>query len=283
MIKFRQKDFSVISKTVRFVKELRTIDKLPISEDEYIDTLFAIQGKKLDIVYEKLQNFYGISEEAVGTLFRIGRAKTIGYYSSNFSDMKKANVKNPRQDKKLLDAINKSWLDLQKLPKRYLFSNIGAGSFGICFDYPGGKVEKISYAGFRPAEYKFYEALYKNSAKYNNVFPKIYTLEKDQVIMEKLLINTPKCKKYGEWIKKYTTEIHDPGGRSLKEVDWDKLKEELGIKHEFYIFLKQIESGLKDIFGIKTIGGDLRPSNIGERKGTGEIIFFDPANGLLME
>ena len=59
------------------------------------------------------------------------------------------------------------------------------------------------------------------------------------------------------------------------------MKEELGKGHEFYKFIKNVESELEKIYGYKTIG-DLSKSNIGIRPKTGEIIFFDPVGGKIL-
>ena len=58
-------------------------------------------------------------------------------------------------------------------------------------------------------------------------------------------------------------------------VRWDRMEAELGKNHEFYKFVQTVEEELEKIFGHKTIG-DLSSHNIGQRKGTGDIVFFDP-------
>ena len=69
------------------------------------------------------------------------------------------------------------------------------------FDYGKDKVEKISFNGFSSNEMKFYSYLKKNPLR---IFPKIYDLEPDQVILEKLDTTNPKLKIWTDWIHTYT-------------------------------------------------------------------------------
>lgn len=57
MIEFRQKDFSIISRGVRFIKELRTIDPLPISLEDYEKLLYGEIKKKPGniMAFEKIE------------------------------------------------------------------------------------------------------------------------------------------------------------------------------------------------------------------------------------
>jgi len=138
---------------------------------------------------------------------------------------------------------------------------------GIAFEYPGRKIEKISYSGFSEADLMFFKYLKKNPLK---VFPKIYDYSQDQVIMEKLKTDSPKLTKYRELLKKYRISNKD----LTKEVNWEKLNNELGEEHEFTKFLKECEDGIYKIFGIKNIG-DLTTSNIAQRS-NGDIVYMDP-------
>ena len=156
---------------------------------------------------------------------------------------------------------------------------LGAGGYGVTFNYSKTKIEKVSYIGFSKNEYRFYEYLSKN---YIPVFPKVYDLEKDQVIMEKLLVDTPKVNEYKEYISKYIykEEKLNPRDPIIRNVYWDEVERELGKNHPFYKFLLNVKSGIKKIFNVDDIG-DLTKTNIGERIGTGEIVFFDPIGGLI--
>ena len=57
MIEFRQKDFSLISRGVRFIKELRTIDPLPITLEEYEKFLFGEIKRKSEKRYRLLRAY----------------------------------------------------------------------------------------------------------------------------------------------------------------------------------------------------------------------------------
>lgn len=95
--------------------------------------------------------------------------------------------------------------------------------------------------------------------------------------MEKLDLKSPKVEKYKEWIRAYIEKVprSNPRLPNVRKPLWDKMVSELGENHEFTQFVRRVESEIEKIFGHKSIG-DLSTSNIGERKGSGEIVFFDP-------
>lgn len=277
MIILRQKQFSLVSRAYRWINEMRGIEPLPLSLEEYIRLTFPVKHVNgfikrewpLDL-FEKLDKYYG--QEGAGKLLcKIGAA----YAIDQFPEDRNLKIDLNYNDKYFKKAIDYSWDKIQRIPKRYITKALGAGVYGIAFNYPGNKIEKISFRGFRDSELKFYGYLKKN--KDLPIFPKVYSLEDDQVIMERLLLDTPKVEKWKRYIDEYIEKVPKTNPRlpTEKKARWDKIMSELGEKHEFTIFVRSVESGLEKIFGVKTVG-DLTKSNIGERKGTGEIVFFDP-------
>ena len=277
MIILREKEYSFISKGIRFIKEIKSIDPLPMTIEEY--SIFLFHLPELNSIYpsvklqtsfqkelcNKINKFYNFSE-AASVLMKIGRSfcfESIGWTKEFLPIYEK--------DKQFTKMINYSWERINHIPKRYLFNSIGVGNTGIAFDYIGNKVEKISFGGFSKDELHFYNYLVKNPIK---IFPRIYDVSSDQVIMEKLITeDTPELVKYRNWIRKY---IYKPKPLVLfREVKWDDLYRDLGKNHKFIIFLNQIIDGMNKIYGVKTIG-DLHASNIAERQKTKEIVYFDP-------
>lgn len=281
MIKFRQKEYSLISRGVRFFKELSRIDPLPMTLEEYPIFLFHISKvKKLypnaelsislqEEISDRVNKFYK-NPKAADTLRRIGQGFVWKWYDADSLLKFLPDLNNSSE------ALLDSWKRMQKIPKRYITDYVGVGGTGIVFDYGKDKVEKISFNGFSPNEMKFYSYLKKNPLR---IFPKIYDLEPDQVILEKLDTTNPKLKIWADWIHTYT----DSGRPEFiidKKVYWDKIDTELGPNHEFTKFIKEAYSGIKKIFGKDTIG-DISKSNIAIRPSTGEVVYFDPIGGLL--
>ena len=278
MIILRQRQFSLVSKAYRWIEDLPKLEPIPLSFEEYTRLIFPFKlvngyvEKSIDTeLIEKLDRYYN-QKGAGKLLMKIG----FGIAISQFPEDRTIPIefKYP-DDKYFKKAVDYSWEKIQRIPKRYITKSLGAGGGGIAFNYPGGKIEKISYRGLTDAEKTFYTYLKKHPGI--SIFPKIYTFDDSQIIMEKVLLKTPKVEKYKEWIKEYIEKVPRTNPRlpNTRRPLWDKMETELGRNHEFYKFVQTVEEEIKKIFGHKTIG-DLSTSNIGERKGTGEIVFFDP-------
>lgn len=272
MIVLRDRKFSLISKGIRFFKELKKIEELPINFSDYSTLLELNMKKKInDPEYVRISdivNSYYRSPNASKALCKIG----LGLFGSWCFE----NKINPFTLKDRTGGFRFSYNHIQKLPKRYIIDSLGAGGFGVCFDYPFNRVEKISFKGFTNLELKFYEFQKKTPLP---IFPKVYTLEPDQVVMEKLIVDSPKIRECKELIEEYTDKIQS-GTFPYREVNWNKVNKELGNNHWFSKLLKDIEDGLDKIYGMKTVG-DLSHNNIGQRK-SGELVFFDPVGGKLL-
>ena len=278
MIILRQRQFSLVSKAYRWIKEMSKIDPLPISFEEYPRLIFPVKfvngyiEKNWDNeLLERLDKYYG--KPGIGKIItKIG----FGIAISQFPEDRNIKIEfDYPNDKIFKKAVDYSWEKIQRIPKRYITQSLGAGAYGIAFDYPGGKIEKISYRGFTGAEKTFYGYLKKHPRI--SIFPKIYAFEEDQVIMEKLILDSPKVQQYKGWIKEYIEKVprSNPRLPNVRRPLWDKMESELGKDHEFTRFVRRVESEIEKIFGHRSIG-DLSTSNIGERKGSGEIVFFDP-------
>ena len=140
MIEFRQKDFSLISRGVRFIKELRTIEPLPINLNEYERLLyggfvynksnnsfdFKEDDKELNKLNKKIDDYYKV-KDSCSTIASIGRTYCDSFYPTRleiFNDLKK-NLNN--RSKKYWEAIEFSYNKVNKLPKRYLTKLIDNG------------------------------------------------------------------------------------------------------------------------------------------------------------
>lgn len=162
---------------------------------------------------------------------------------------------------------------IKQIPISRINRVLGAGSDGVVLDMDD-KVLKIYYSKtIKRPDYDFYSWCKDNKSK---VFPKIYKMGKNWVLMEKLKIKTKDTKALLDTIDD-STPIN---GKTL--WDWIKLDEE---EVDLTIFNdKQLEAFnwaqncKKDMKKMNHRGigwpGDLQINNIGQRK-TGEIIFFD--------
>lgn len=281
---YKVKRFSLISRGLRFIKELKYLDPLPMTIEEYSIFLFHFKDasrvfkgfkpkfKESQALEKRVNEFYK-NPEASNIISHIGVGIVLGEMYGFVSRRYLGFIPEYGRDKNYDKALEISFNIVNHLPKRYLVSSIGQGMTGIVFDYPGGKIEKISYNGFTNSELKFYGYLKKNPI---SEFPRVYSLEKDQLIVEKLETSSPKLDEWEKYIRKYrrTDGYH-------KDIDLDSVSKDLGKNHKFYIWAKNIYDGLYKILGIKTFG-DISPKNIGERKSTGEIVFFDPIGGSLL-
>ena len=280
MIILRQKQFSLVSRIYTWISDIQKIDPLPITKEEFIRLCFTLELGKNGLykrvpqtdLLDKLDKYYNLTG-AGKIINKVG----LSFALSQFPEDRTIDFKfNYPDDKYFKKAVDYAWERIQKIPKRYITKALGQGAWGIVFAWPGGKIEKISYRGFVDYEVKFYKYQKKNKIP---IVPKIYTLEDDHVIMERLALDTPKVKQYKEWIEEYVEKIPGASPRlpNIRKPLWDKIYSELGEGHEFVYFLKTIEKEIEKIYGVKYTVGDLTKSNIGERTKTGEIVFFDPA------
>lgn len=90
MIKYRCKNFSLISKGIRFIKELRTLDPLPITLEEFkifLSEFFGCKLYKKEMTPEllniinKIDNYYHKPEFSI-VLLKL----SYGYYRSVYTN-----------------------------------------------------------------------------------------------------------------------------------------------------------------------------------------------------
>lgn len=185
MIKYRCKNFSLISKGIRFIKELRTIDPLPITLDEFkifLSEFFGCKLYKKEMTPEllniinRIDNYYHKSEFSI-VLLKL----SYGYYRSVYTNWSESIDRDIlSRSGKFEEGIKVAWERINKIPKRYLSDCIGIGGNGICFNYPFGKIEKVKFSGeFSPREIQLYKRQMKNPLP---IFIKVYTLEKTKLL-----------------------------------------------------------------------------------------------------
>lgn len=177
---------------------------------------------------------------------------------------------------------------LERLPKNRLDRVLGAGSYGIVLDL-NDKVIKWFHKNtpMENRDRKFYEYCLRHRT---SVFPEIYKVGKNFVIMEKLKTGTQKCKLYDQWIgfsPKYKTTFK-PKELKGKEADLEfcvKNYEKYSSQIDDYLFkattqvreifdwLMRVRDEYWKIFPGDGFG-DLREANIGERN-NGDMVWFD--------
>lgn len=177
---------------------------------------------------------------------------------------------------------------LEQLPKNRLDRVLGAGSYGAAIEF-GDKVIKWFHKNtpMENRDKKFYEYCLKHKTK---VFPVVYKVGKNYVIMEKLQTNTPKCKLYDQWIgfsPDYKTTLK-PKELKGKAADlefcvknYEKYSSQIDAYlskagaqvNEIFTWLMEVRDEYWKIFPGDGFG-DLREANLGERK-NGDIVWFD--------
>ena len=186
---------------------------------------------------------------------------------------------------------------LSNMPKNRLEKILGAGSFGAAIELSNGAVCKIFHKNtpMEAHDRTFYEWCMKHSS---NVFPKVYKLGKNYVVMEKLDVATEKCKVYSTIIdpwkaadrailkdKMATANIPVKSGPLFAFIDWAKGDKKVANLPDFVKTLDgsalevanwamQCVTELKEMGIVNKNIGDMKPANLGERK-DGSIIWFD--------
>lgn len=167
-------------------------------------------------------------------------------------------------------TIEEFYNSLCNIPTDRIKRVLGSGSNAIVIDQKD-RIMKIYYGPkIKGTDEPFYRWCHENESK---VFPKVYKIGKNWCTLEKLKINTPKCKLYMDIIDgngpyNYISDINK--GRKLK--DTTKLSKD---QLEVYNWCWEIKETM-DKINSKYISypGDLVINNIGERD-NGEIVFFD--------
>lgn len=168
---------------------------------------------------------------------------------------------------------------LSNMPKNRLERVLGAGSYGAAVELSNGKVCKIFHKNrdMEPTDRDFFE--YCMSHK-TDVFPTIHKLGKKFVIMDKLKMDTPKCKMYNEYLKVNGKKFD---GMTIERIAKQVIKKDKKIDK----VVAKLDAEAKEVLDWsvdalthleKAVGwdsfSDMRLANIGERS-DGVIIWFD--------
>ena len=168
---------------------------------------------------------------------------------------------------------------LCNVPLKRLDKMLGAGSNGIVIDC-GDKVIKWFHKNTPPIgeDERFYNWCLAHPK--SKIFPVVYKIGKNYVVMEKLKTGTVRCKFYDKYLGFNGEKIEI--NRVKKSLDYwiyendpkveAILKKDIKI-WEVYSWGKKALKCLKEATGFDKFS-DLRLPNIGERK-NGEIVWFD--------
>lgn len=168
-------------------------------------------------------------------------------------------------------SLEQLYDELSQIPLDRVTRGLGAGSNGVVWEIDKDKVIKLFYGDHIKQQDKiFIDYCYKHPSK---VFPRIYKIGDNWVVMEKLKTFTPKLKKWFEYIddKKF-------GGKTIYQ--WVNEKGvDINIFDDFgkdvYNWCIECKEEMKNIkSSYVSWPGDLFIKNCGERD-NGEIVFFD--------
>jgi len=168
-------------------------------------------------------------------------------------------------------SLKQFYDELSQIPLDRVTRGMGAGSNGVVWEIDKDKVIKLFYGDHIKQQDKiFIDYCYKHPSK---VFPKIYKIGDNWVVMEKLKTFTPKLKKWFEYIddKKFD-------GKTI--FHWvDEKNVDVNIFDDFgrdvYSWCIECKNEIKNIKSPYVAWpGDLFIKNCGERD-NGEIVFFD--------
>lgn len=168
---------------------------------------------------------------------------------------------------------------LCNVPLKRLDKMLGAGSNGIVIDV-GNRVIKWFHKNtpLKGEDEKFYEWCLNHPRSV--VFPVVYRMGKNYVVMEKLKTDTTRCKFYDRYLG-WNGEKVEVNGKKDTLDHWiykndpkveEVLKKDFKI-WEVYQWGKKALKYLNEATGF-TEFSDLRLANLGERK-NGEIVWFD--------
>jgi len=193
-----------------------------------------------------LKDNYGEVGSDVFWNYCIGKARSV----LNEQDWKDFDSTTTRR--KLQSVYN----DAKFIPLKWVTKSIGSGCFGVVVPYGKIKVKKIFYQPMNQYERKFYN--YCKTGR-SNVFPKVFKVTEEYIIMEKLKPET-------ETVKDFVDGCLFPE-QFEESAEFEEIK----------IWGDAVKKELYYLFGIKGYG-DLNPANVGERF-NGDIIYFDPVGG----
>lgn len=260
-----------------YIEEAReTVGKLPFTQEEFDAFLVAASD------YDDDSEAYQKIEHAVCDMY--GEKVWLGFrgwcegtrYNSDSKDM--YNI-------------------LCNMPKNRIEKILGAGSFGAAVELSNGMVCKIYHKNTPMEQHEriFFEHCMKHTS---DVFPKVYKLGTNYVVMEKLNVATKKCELYSAIIdpwkaadrailkdKMVAANIPVKAGPLFTFIDWAKGDKKVANLPDFIRTLdgdarEVADWAMRCVTELKEMGivnknvGDMKPANLGERK-DGSIIWFD--------
>lgn len=172
------------------------------------------------------------------------------------------------------------YMILQNMPKTRLQKVLGAGSYGAAVELANGMVCKIYHKNreMERTDRAFFEYCMKHKT---NVFPTVHKLGTNYVVMEKLKMETPKCRLYDKYLGFNGLKID--GKMTIEQIAKQVIKKDKKID----VIVAELNSEEKEILDWaidaltrleEAVGfdsfSDMRLANIGERN-DGAIIWFD--------
>lgn len=248
----------------------QTISELPLTNQEYARLLFP--GKLYGNRYFYDKDAHSLLVNKLASSFHQKGADFI--HKAGMAFALTCATKNelftvPEQH---YDAIEYSLSCICRLPLEFITKSLGVGFTGVVFDFDEQNVVKIAFNKLKDKDIEFWNYQIKCP---QSCFPKITYVDKDFVIMEKLITKSKKLDLYKTYIEKYVNL------NFLQEISFRTLNapiEELPV--DFRKFVTTIRQSMSDAFDISCIG-DLKIENLGQRASTGEIVLFDPIGGYL--
>lgn len=248
----------------------KTISELPLTNQEYAKLLFP--GKLNGNKYYYDKDAHCLLVNKLASRFHQKGADFIHKAGIAFALIIATKNELFTVPEQHYDAIEYSLNCICSLPLEFVTKSLGAGFTGVVFDYDEQNVVKIAYNRLKNKDIE----LWNYQIKYpQSCFPKITYIDKDFVIMEKLITKSPKLDLYKTYIDKFVKL------NFLEEISFRTLNatvEELPA--DFAKFVTAIRQSMSDVFDISCIG-DLKIENLGQRASTGEIVMFDPIGGYL--
>lgn len=168
-------------------------------------------------------------------------------------------------------SIKQFYDELSLIPMDRIKNGVGAGSYGVAWTIGRDKVIKLYYSDHIKHQDKiFIDYCYKNKSK---VFPKIYKIGKNWIILEKLKTFTPKLKQWFEYLEEKKFNGKTIYNWSMEKNVDKSIFDDFG--RDVYDWCKQCQAEFNNINSrYVTWPGDLFLKNCGERD-NGDIIFFD--------
>ena len=248
----------------------KTISELPLTNQEYARLLFP--GKLCDNSYLYDKDAHTLLVNKLASRFHQKGADFIHKAGIAFALTRATKNELFTVPEQHYDAIEYSLSCICRLPLEFITKSLGFGYTGVVFDYDEKTVVKIAFSKLKDKDIELWRYQIQNP---QSCFPIITYVDKEFVIMEKLVTKSKKLNLYKTFIEKYVKLNY------LQEISFRSLTasiEELPL--DFRKFVTSIRQSMLDVFDISCIG-DLKIENLGQRASNEEIVMFDPIGGYL--